>query len=230
MSLFDPVYLTATGEPIPGRVPVRLVIEDGGAPTARQMAELDAVYADFCTDKRQSLVQYHDVQRTLSDGSRVRLNSIYGVDTVYARIEPSGDLDPVSWVAYSTYTDMEWLDIYNRIVLGGTGGGVSPPGDPEPEFTEPRPDRDDFPGGGPPAEMRITVVHSQDGDGWPSAAYSYTNNFGGGSGSGSMTSEPNDITNATYTYVNAPKFVPNPSEEDQSESPGGSVPICGANW
>ena len=140
MSLFDPVYLTAQGDPIPGRVPVRLVIEDGGAPTARQLAEIEAVYADFCTAKRLSVVRYHDAQRTLSDGSQVRLNSIAGVDTVHAWIAPADDLEPIPWVAYGAYTDLEWLDIYNRLVLGGDGGWNPPPGSgEEPKFEFPPP-------------------------------------------------------------------------------------------
>lgn len=136
-NLFDPVYLTRTGEPEPGHTAVQLFIDGGGRGTPRQMAEVEAIYADFCTEKRLSLVAVHDVTRRLSDGSQVRINSIYGVDRVYATLEDADDLEPAEWIAYGVYTDMEWLDIYDRIVIGGLGGGAPPGGPEEPEFDPP---------------------------------------------------------------------------------------------
>lgn len=118
MSLTDPSFLQFDGTPITGRTPAELVAH--GQISAPQMAELRAVYNRFCTKKTLSLANTFSENFRLSDGSPVRITSIYGADKV--EIWPNGgDLPEGWWTAYAAFVDVAFLPVYERPVIALTG-------------------------------------------------------------------------------------------------------------
>lgn len=86
-TLRNPVWIGFNGEPITGRMPTRLRVY--GQPLSKaQMGEVAHAYGLFCTANNLALGQYQSRERKLSDGTRVRMVSINGVDTV--QVWPTG--------------------------------------------------------------------------------------------------------------------------------------------
>lgn len=84
MSLLNNNFLTFGGEPVTGRVPTQMIVY---APEGYQLSEMQQgavshVYKLFCDAVRVSVAGYHVQNRLLPDGTKVRMESINGVDKV----------------------------------------------------------------------------------------------------------------------------------------------------
>ena len=74
-------FITFPGEPITGRVPTRTVVY-GPQLNATQYAGVAHAYRLLCDAYRLSLAGYHVQNRVLADGTKIRMTSNNGVDTV----------------------------------------------------------------------------------------------------------------------------------------------------
>ncbi len=116
-----------------GRVPVRVVTSQ--PLSAAQMAELNGLYDAFYNNCQLSLARFHQVERTMSDGTEVRMLSNQGIDTVLVKVVQT---DQDKWSAYPAYVDLSFTPVYDRPVVDK--GGYQPPGcGDEPEFDVPPP-------------------------------------------------------------------------------------------
>jgi hypothetical protein len=83
-SLTNQHWTSLSGEPITGRIPPTLRIMNGVEPTPPQMGEIAHHYKLMTLAMKVSIIPYMVQERTLVDGTRVRMVSSYGVDTVMA--------------------------------------------------------------------------------------------------------------------------------------------------
>ena len=83
-SLTNQHWTSLSGEPITGRIPTTLRIMNGVEPTPPQMGEIAHHYKLMTLAMKVSVIPYMVQERTLVDGTRVRMVSSYGVDTVMA--------------------------------------------------------------------------------------------------------------------------------------------------
>ena len=81
-SLTNQHWISLSGEPITGRIPPTLRIMNGVEPTPPQMGEIAHHYKLMTLALKVSIIPYMVQERTLVDGTRVRMVSSYGVDTV----------------------------------------------------------------------------------------------------------------------------------------------------
>lgn len=81
--LRNPVWIGFDGEPVAGRTPTRVFVY-GPKMTSQQQGELVRHYNKFCQDNSLALGQYQLRDRYMPDGTRFRMVSVNGVDTVYA--------------------------------------------------------------------------------------------------------------------------------------------------
>lgn len=81
-SLTNQHWTSLSGEPITGRIPPTLRIMNGVEPTPLQMGEIAHHYKLMTHALKVSIIPYMVQERTLVDGTRVRMVSSYGVDTV----------------------------------------------------------------------------------------------------------------------------------------------------
>lgn len=79
--LANPHWIAFNGEPITGRTPPTVIVY-GPPMTPQQQVEVAHAYRLFTTANLLALGGYQVRNRTLSDGTRVRMLSINGVDTV----------------------------------------------------------------------------------------------------------------------------------------------------
>ncbi len=137
MRLHDSSFLTRDGEPLTGRKPpvVNVMV---GRLNRRQEDELRHLYREFCDRKMLSLAQHHAVERTMTDGSRVRIQSIQDADQVL--VWPAGQLLPSTpWFAgYPVYVGLDFMPVYDRVVIDESSSD-KPPYPEEPKFTKPPP-------------------------------------------------------------------------------------------
>lgn len=103
-----------------------------------QQREVRYHYTVFCTAKRLSISPLHMVERILSDGSRLRMDSIHGKDRLFVwpvavKSQGSGLV-----AAYPVFTELALSPVYNRQVLDA-GSFTKPPYPDEPHFTVPFP-------------------------------------------------------------------------------------------
>lgn len=82
MKLHDPSFISFDGAPITGRIPPTVLIANDLQPDALQRAGIAHAYKLFCDAKRVSIPGYLTQHRTLRDGTRIRMMSNNGVDTV----------------------------------------------------------------------------------------------------------------------------------------------------
>lgn len=83
MKLNDPNTIDFDGTPVTGRVPPKLRVEGGRELTQQQAGAVMHAYKLFRDAARVSITDYQVQNRVLSDGTRVRLESIQDQDTVY---------------------------------------------------------------------------------------------------------------------------------------------------
>lgn len=74
-------FITFDGEPIPGRVPPRLIVRDNPMINDQHNA-VKHLYQEFARHNGLSLAGYHVSEARLPDGTRVRMESNNGVDRV----------------------------------------------------------------------------------------------------------------------------------------------------
>ena len=82
MSLANQNWISLNGEPITGRIPPRLLVMNGVQPNPQQMGEVAHHYKLLTFMMKVAVVPYLVQERTLRDGTRIRMVSSYGVDTV----------------------------------------------------------------------------------------------------------------------------------------------------
>ncbi len=80
--LRNPVWIGFDGEPVAGRTPTRVFVY-GPKMTSQQQGELVRHYNKFCQDNSLALGQYQLRERYMPDGTRFRMVSVNGADTVY---------------------------------------------------------------------------------------------------------------------------------------------------
>ena len=81
-SLTNQHWTSLSGEPITGRIPPTLRIMNGVEPTPPQMGEIAHHYKLMTLAMKVSVIPYMVQERTLVDGTRIRMVSSYGTDTV----------------------------------------------------------------------------------------------------------------------------------------------------
>lgn len=92
MSLRNHHWTSLSGEPITGRVPPRLLVMNDAQLSQRQLGEVAHCYRMLSLAMLVSIIPYMVQERRLLDGTRVRLVSSYGEDTVYVwPIDGEGD-------------------------------------------------------------------------------------------------------------------------------------------
>lgn len=83
MKLSDPSFINFDGSPVTGRVPPQLLIDGGKQLTAAQFGTVTHAYKLFRDALRVSVTPFLVQNRTLADGSRVRMESMQDRDLVY---------------------------------------------------------------------------------------------------------------------------------------------------
>lgn len=121
------------GAPTIGRVPTRLVTS--GPLNAAQSAALTGMYDAFYTDCQLSIARSRVADKTLPDGSRVRMFSNQGLDTVLVWPVQSDEAPPDWWVAYPAFVDLTYCPVFDREVID-LGGSMGPLPPDEPKFKE----------------------------------------------------------------------------------------------
>ncbi len=129
-SLTNQHWTSLSGEPITGRIPPTLRIMNGVEPTPPQMGEIAHHYKLMTLALKVSIIPYMVQERTLVDGTRIRMVSNYGTDTVM--VWPVPQLPP--FMAYPVYVGLDFLPVYDRAVI--ENGFIDPLYPPEPKFTE----------------------------------------------------------------------------------------------
>ena len=108
MSLVNQNWTGLHGEPVTGRIPPRLRVMNGVQPDSQQMGMIAHHYKLLTYMMKVSVIPYLVQERTLADGTRIRMVSSYGTDTVYvwAPKEEGEDTEiPHGFVAVSTWND-----------------------------------------------------------------------------------------------------------------------------
>lgn len=108
MSLRNQNWTDLSGNPITGRVPPRLVSMNGVQPSVRQMGMIAHHYKLLTYMVTVSIIPYLVQERTLLDGTRIRMVSSYGVDTVY--VWPTGGDGKSSELAHGFLVEASWID------------------------------------------------------------------------------------------------------------------------
>ena len=83
MKLNDPNTINFDGTPVTGRVPPKLRVDGGGELTQQQAGEVMHAYKLFRDAVKLTVAGYLVQNRTLLDGTRVRMESLQDQDTVY---------------------------------------------------------------------------------------------------------------------------------------------------
>lgn len=138
MSLRNQNWTDLHGNPITGRVPPVLQVMNGVPPNPQQMGMIAHHYKLLTYMMKVSVIPYLVQERTLPDGTRIRMVSDYGVDTVM--VWPSGGpLDegealPQGWRALpskSVRGDTGWVrhnTTGELMVVAGTDDPITTPG------------------------------------------------------------------------------------------------------
>ena len=139
-SLTNQHWISLSGEPITGRIPPTLRIMNGVEPTPPQMGEIAHHYELMTLALKVSIIPYVVQERTLVDGTRVRMVSSYGVDTVMVWPKALGQRGGTEFIAFPAYVDISFSPIFDRRVID-LGAFTKPPYPKEPEFDIPRPEK-----------------------------------------------------------------------------------------
>jgi hypothetical protein len=112
MSLVNQNWIGLNGEPVTGRIPPRLLVMNGVQPNPQQMGMIAHHYKLLTYMMKVSVIPFLIQERTLTDGTRIRMVSSYGTDTVM--VWPTGGSASVSmgslfvvravrtWLAYDS--------------------------------------------------------------------------------------------------------------------------------
>ena len=139
-SLVNQQWIGLSGEPVTGRIPPRLLVMNGVEPTPGQMGLIAHHYKLLTYALHTAVIPFLIQERTLVDGTRIRMVSNYGTDTVM--VWPAGGStkqtayrgfiadptaltlkDPVDWAAerYTatyTYKDFDPIRQLPRFITG----------------------------------------------------------------------------------------------------------------
>lgn len=80
-SKYNPFWIKFDGTPKGGQIPCRTIVH-GPELTGEQQGEVNQNYFLFCLEKQAALGDYFVRNRTLSDGSKLRIVSQFGTDTI----------------------------------------------------------------------------------------------------------------------------------------------------
>lgn len=138
MTIFNQGWIGMSGEPITGKVPTRVIVHNTTSEpvTKQQDAEVFHAYKLFCDAVKVSAIPdgYHVQNRTLGDGSRIRLESINGVHKVQLWPALADDQDQFIMFASPRFIGISYQ---TRMFTDGDPGG-SPAARPVYLFSEPR--------------------------------------------------------------------------------------------
>lgn len=143
-SLVNQQWIGLSGEPVTGRIPPRLLVMNGVEPTPGQMGLIAHHYKLLTYALHTAVVPYMVQERTLVDGTRIRMVSNYGTDTVMVwpvggatkQIANRGFIadptaltlkDPVDWAAErytATYTYKDFNPILMKLNKARNGWEV----------------------------------------------------------------------------------------------------------
>ena len=82
MSLVNQNWIGLNGEPVTGRIPPRLLVMNGVQPNPQQMGMIAHHYKLLTYMMKVSVIPFLIQERHLTDGTRIRMVSSYGTDTV----------------------------------------------------------------------------------------------------------------------------------------------------
>lgn len=117
MKLNDPNTITFDGTPVTGRVPPKLRVEGGRELTQQQAGAVMHAYKLFRDAARLSVTDFQVQNRTLLDGTRVRMESLQDQDTVY--VWPADDGGEIKMPhGFAVVTNWRKPKIYKRSALG----------------------------------------------------------------------------------------------------------------
>ena len=121
MSLRNQNWMSLHGKPITGRTPPRTVIMNGVQMSSQQAGEVAYHYKLLTYKMNTSIIPYMVQERRLSDGTRVRLVSSYGEDTVF--VWPASPASP----APSGFESLVqgWRALPSKSIWGTTDWGAT---------------------------------------------------------------------------------------------------------
>jgi hypothetical protein len=82
MSLVNQNWIGLHGEPVTGRIPPRMLVMNGVQPNPQQMSMIAHHYKLLTYMMKVSVIPFLIQERALTDGTRIRMVSSYGTDTV----------------------------------------------------------------------------------------------------------------------------------------------------
>ena len=119
MKLFDPQFINFDGTPVTGRVPPKLRVEEGCELTQQQAGAVKHAYKLFRDALKLSVGDFLVQNRTLQDGTRVRMESMQGQDTVY--VWPTGGGAEIKLPhGFVVKTNWRGPKIFRRILHGAS--------------------------------------------------------------------------------------------------------------
>lgn len=107
MNLRNHNWTDLQGDPITGRMPPRMVVMNGVRPTPGQMGMVAHHYQLMTYALKVSIIPYMVQERTLTDGTRIRMVSNYGQDTVF--VWPAGGGDAGVELAHGFCVEGSWI-------------------------------------------------------------------------------------------------------------------------
>ncbi|AFU45469.1 hypothetical protein C380_08835 [Acidovorax sp. KKS102] len=107
MNLRNHNWTDLQGDPITGRAPPRLVVMNDVRPTPGQMGMVAHHYQLMTYALKVSIIPYMVQERTLTDGTRIRMVSNYGQDTVF--VWPAGGGDVGVELAHGFCVEGSWI-------------------------------------------------------------------------------------------------------------------------
>jgi hypothetical protein len=97
MSLVNQNWIGLNGEPVTGRIPPRLLVMNGVQPNPQQMGMIAHHYKLLTYMMQVSVIPHLVQERTLVDGTRIRMVSSYGTDTVMVWPVGGEAEEPLYW-------------------------------------------------------------------------------------------------------------------------------------
>jgi hypothetical protein len=100
VNLINGTFLTFEGEPVPGRMPTRVITLGENPMTPDQANAVVQMYQLFCAANAVSPALFSVVNRTLEDGTSVRMESRDGDDRVFVTPASTGGPRPLELAGY----------------------------------------------------------------------------------------------------------------------------------
>ncbi|MBV8250952.1 MAG: hypothetical protein JO200_21220, partial [Comamonas sp.] len=139
--LNNPSWIGLDGTPVTGRTPPQLLVLEGRL-TQVQLAAVQSLYQRFCADRAASAVPTFVREYTLSDGSRVRCESRFGIDRALVwPVSPERMPEDRQGIGYTVFVDVAYAPVYDRELVNLPTPPDKPPYPKEPKFEVPMPEQ-----------------------------------------------------------------------------------------